>query len=278
MSLRSRLLRPLIACVAIIRLAAALPAATPHVDDFESGTTTLGWDGGASPTYISSGGPAGAGDAYLRTSAVTGGHLATFNMASQWTGNFTAISAAKVTVDMMAPASSAPLPIRLVLMSGTAGAIRWTSVSSQTVPNDGVWRPYTFSLAASDLALVFGSGTYSQLMTSVERTMLRYDPGSPDPTGPPVSAPGGVLNLDNIRLAAATPGDFNGDGNVNAADLNDPVTGWRARFGVDLTGNDLLKWQRNLGGPAAVNIPEPAAGLTLGVAFVVYAAAVRRRR
>jgi hypothetical protein len=58
-------------------------------------------------------------------------------------------------------------------------------------------------------------------------------------------------------------GDFNGDGFVDADDLNDPVLGWKARYGVDLNGNDFLTWQRNLGAgtlttATAGAVPEPS--------------------
>lgn len=70
----------------------------------------------------------------------------------------------------------------------------------------------------------------------------------------------------NAELSA---GDFNGDGIVNLADLNDPVLGWKARFGVDLDGDDFLEWQRRYAGePAnASAVPEPAT-------IVIVAAAV----
>jgi hypothetical protein len=72
--------------------------------------------------------------------------------------------------------------------------------------------------------------------------------------------------------ATATPGDFNGDGLVNSVDLDDPMLGWRARYGVDLDGDDFLEWQRHLGSPAGISaigpnvqaIPEPSTVILLG--------------
>jgi hypothetical protein len=64
-----------------------------------------------------------------------------------------------------------------------------------------------------------------------------------------------------ITTGPAIAGDFNGDGMVDADDLNDPVLGWKARFGDDLDGNDFLVWQQNLGlgaaTVAAAAVPEP---------------------
>lgn len=74
-------------------------------------------------------------------------------------------------------------------------------------------------------------------------------------------------------------GDFDGNGFVDANDLNDPVKGWKARFGVDLDGDDFLVWQQNLGAgtpPAAVAaVPEPATAL---LALLAAAGAIRISR
>lgn len=78
-------------------------------------------------------------------------------------------------------------------------------------------------------------------------------------------------------------GDFNGDGYVDAADLNDPVLGWKARFGADLDGDDFLTWQRNLGAgtppatAAAAAVPEPSTAL-LALMGIVGAVRISRRR
>jgi len=70
--------------------------------------------------------------------------------------------------------------------------------------------------------------------------------------------------------ASAMPGDFNSDGHVDADDYSG-VNGWQDRFGVDLDGDDMLMWQRNLGAqPAATaaldSVPEPATLLLIMVA------------
>jgi len=256
--------------------------ATLHVDDFESSTSTLGWSGGGVPTHIATGGPAGAGDAFIRVP--NSSNLATFNSEPAWTGNLAAIGAAQVNVDLMSPATSQPLQIRFVLFGPGSTNIRWTSTLAQAVPNDGVWRSYVFSLAEGDLTRVLGLSTYAAMMADVFRVMFRHDPGSPSSEGEPVT---GTLNLDNIELAADVPdvpGDFNGDGTVDGDDLTDPVNGWGARFAVDLDGNDFLIWQRNLGVGAAaaataasyaIGVPEPNAAMLCWPSFM---AVLSRRR
>jgi hypothetical protein len=91
-----------------------------------------------------------------------------------------------------------------------------------------------------------------------------------------------VLDLYNQGFVLPKPptaGDFNSDGQVDGADLTDPVQGWKARFGMDLGGADFLEWQRNLGATsslaAAASVPEPA---TAGLLILSFAVAVDRRR
>lgn len=94
------------------------------------------------------------------------------------------------------------------------------------------------------------------------------------------------MTISDFTVELVTPsldGDFNGDGFVDAADLNDPVLGWKARFGVDLDGDDFLVWQRNLGAGtppatvAAAAVPEPTTAL-LALMGIVGAVRIGRRR
>jgi hypothetical protein len=86
----------------------------------------------------------------------------------------------------------------------------------------------------------------------------------------------------------STPGDYDGDGNVDGDDL----TKWKMGFGtavldadgdgdLDVDGNDFLIWQRNLGAgaaaPVAVSAPEPAAVVLAGLAALAFRSSARRR-
>src|SRR6476620_10626219 len=87
--------------LAAAALAASMGAgrvfATPvpaQLNDFETGTTQ-GWTngGGASdPSNVTTGGPGGANDNFLRITARggsgAGSRLASFNRSSQWIGNY----------------------------------------------------------------------------------------------------------------------------------------------------------------------------------------------
>lgn len=199
-------------------------AATLHIDTFD--TTTQGWAGGSSPTRVSGGGPGGASDPFLRINSV-GNNLATFNLGSPWVGDLAAIAANQVNVDLMAPTTSAPLSIRLVLFGPTSTDDRWTSALAESIPNDGVWRSYTFAL--SDLVKVQGVGAYAELMANTLRVMLRHDIEGPSTEGSPVI---GSLGIDNIELAAVPePAGMAIVGALLAAGT--PLWRQRSRFAAD---------------------------------------------
>ena len=95
-----------------------------------------------------------------------------------------------------------------------------------------------------------------------------------------------TLYLDILREKTLPdiPGDFNRDGRVDGDDLTGSG-GWQSRFGTDLSGADLLDWQRTLGyvhwaAPRASmgNMPEPATNSVLIGALLVAEVAVRRER
>jgi hypothetical protein len=94
-----------------------------------------------------------------------------------------------------------------------------------------------------------------------------------------------TLEIDYTILPEANlPGDFDGDTDVDAADLAD----WQASYGVgavgdadgdgDTDGRDFLIWQQNYTGPqaiAAISVPEPTSllvvifGIIMGLPFRV---------
>jgi hypothetical protein len=239
-------------------------AATLHVDTFDASVED--WvSGGATATHRAAGGAGGGGFVELGSFS----HMAAYTVAERWTGSFAAVSATEIRAGLMAPTAAPPLQIRLVLFGAgdPRGADRWTSAAPHMIPNDGVWRTYTFSLAEADLVAPGSPGAvYANIIGDVGRVMFRHDAGAPNHSlDDGEDAVEGTLGLDNIELAMAisepTPGDFNGDGFVNAADLDDPIDGWRVRFGQDLDGNAFLDWQRNLtaaaASPASSAVPEP---------------------
>ena len=92
-----------------------------------------------------------------------------------------------------------------------------------------------------------------------------------------------TMTISDFTVAVVTPtldGDFDGNGFVDATDLDHPTLGWKARFGIDLDGDDFLAWQRNLGAgtpPTAAAVPEPSTAL-LALMGIVGAVRISRRR
>ena len=93
------------------------------LDNFEDGTA-LGWSEGAGssnpPTHVTDGGPAGAGDGFVRN--VSGGfgagsRLAMFNESGQWTGDY--VSAGVTRIDaQLANFGTSPLAMRIAIATG----------------------------------------------------------------------------------------------------------------------------------------------------------------
>jgi hypothetical protein len=128
---------------------------------------------------------------------------------------------------------------------------------------------YTQSLAASS-SPYFGDYNFTVIkhgkQAAVEFDYFRAYNGVLAPT-PPLDA----------ASAPAGPGDFNGDGAVNAADY----VVWQGAFPSTLKGGDLLAWQRNFGKTAAAaalsSVPEPAAGLLTLAGWAAFAGLRRKR-
>lgn len=65
-----------------------------------------------------------------------------------------------------------------------------------------------------------------------------------------------AYSVSTIRLIADTPGDFDGNGTVDAADLAE----WTNEYSTTLNGNDFLTWQRAVSDSPAIAsslVPEP---------------------
>jgi hypothetical protein len=119
----------------------------------------------------------------------------------------------------------------------------------------------------SDLPVHFGLG----LATQIDELLVVW----PDGTEQRIKD----LSVDQY-LTINTPGDFNGDHNVDAND----ITQWQGDFGINgdsdsnLDGNsdgfDFLAWQRQFGNgvtaaAAAQSVPEPTSFMLLFVVAVV---------
>ncbi len=112
-----------------------------------------------------------------------------------------------------------------------------------------------------------GSGVWSLLAGTVPASgkLTFAVTGSGDNTFVGEHAQQEVFDLQLTIAGANLPADFDGDGDVDGADLTHPTLGWESRYGNDLDGADFLLWQRELESPGAPGlatsqtVPEPSA-------------------
>ncbi len=182
------------ACTGWLLMPAAAGAITAgQLDDFQDGTTQ-GWISGFNnptpPVNVSTGGPGGAGDRYLRARSNggfgAGSKLVFFNNA-QWTGDYIAAGVTFIEADM-ANFGSVSLSMR-VAFRGDGGD--FSSVSTASVPADGVWRHYVFPIQESDLT---GGFDYAATMSAVFQTRILHKT-TPGANGDPVVTQMGVDNI-----------------------------------------------------------------------------------
>jgi hypothetical protein len=284
-------------CALMAVLVGTRPACAISLGEVDHFSADLeGWKTGvqAGPgavVRVAGGGPAGAGDAFLQVTvnpASTGIlKMVVFNQA-QWQGDFIAAGVTAVSMDVKFEGPDA-MHLRLAFGTNDApigGGDWFVSNDAIIVPSGGGWTNIQFPISSMALGdYSGGEANYNDAMSNVA-TMRLLHVMSLSPFGDIVNteAPT-VVSVDNITAlggVAPIPGDLNGDGSVNAADL----VQWRTDFATsagsdadgdgDTDGNDFLIWQRNLGNVAGVaairSIPEPGA-----VALVLTAVAATVR-
>lgn len=168
-----------------------------QMDTFQDGTT-MNWQEGLNspnpPTNISTGGPDGTGDRYLRDSSTggfgAGSKLIMFNEA-QWTGNYNLVGVDRVTAQM-ANFGSGTLHMRVGIRS-TSGTI-YVSKNAMDLPADGQWHDVTFDLSEAELINSGGTDTLTQVLSSVAEVRILSAIGRSF-QGDPIVA---TLGVDNI--------------------------------------------------------------------------------
>ena len=199
--------------LALTSLITSTASAAPlTIDDFEDGTTE-GWTVGDpdahpdAPENIASGGPAGAGDAYLQIDALggngPGSRLSVLNL-SQWTGDFTGVTAIGMDVNNFGPDD---LTLRLLFVNfadtpGPPTDVAWT-VDPVFVPAGSGWNDVLFSLSLANLFAPIG--TVAGALADVDELRLFHNP-NPSFGGPGNGAPAVVatLGIDNIGAVTDT--------------------------------------------------------------------------
>ena len=203
--------------ILILALTASTASAVPvGIDDFEDGTTE-GWHVGdpdahpAPPVNVPTGGPAGAGDAYLQLTALggfgAGSRLSVLNL-SQWTGDFTGVPAIGMDVNNFGPEE---LVLRLLFVNfpdepGPPTDVAWTLAPVTVAPGSG-WNDVLFSLSAANLFAPFGSVVGA--LGDVDELRLFHNPapafGGPTIGAPPVVATLGIDNIGIVEDVTAVP-------------------------------------------------------------------------
>ncbi|MEO7454153.1 MAG: hypothetical protein ABIV13_05255 [Fimbriimonadales bacterium] len=198
-------MRSIAVLVAIGAISVAPAITLGQIDTFEDGTI-MDWNGdqGTPPANVVTGGPRGVDDNYIRVFSGIGGamHNSMYNQF-QWTGDWLAAGVNVVEVHVK---NDGPDAVNLRAVWHGQLMARWTSTKAVAIPADGVWYKVAFPCRESDLTKVLvgqGGETYSQVMSDVERFMIRHDSGPPSSGGSPVEA---TVGYDNIE--ASNKADF----------------------------------------------------------------------
>ena len=189
-----------------------------QLDSFQGGST-LGWTQGASsptPTsVIASGGPNGAGDAYLQNVSSgtfgAGSKQIMFN-DNQWAGNYLQAGVTRITAEV---ADFGPGPVFMRLATKDGNGTEFGSSFNLGLSANGSWQALTFDLTSTGLSLVSGSDSLSTALSDVTELRLLSASAGPAFNGDTVAA---TVGFDDIR-AMTIPGDANHDGTVNFSDL-----------------------------------------------------------
>jgi hypothetical protein len=204
--MRTRALILLLLCASTIpgRAAAVTPG---QIDDFEDGTRQ-NWRKGQTGatntlTNITTGGPGGAGDNYLRSTSSgnpgSAGRAVFFNQA-QWRGDYVAEAIAAIEVHVR-NFGAAPLHLR-VGIQGATPATKCVSTTAVAVPNDGQWHVVSLGIQEGDLTRVDGAASIAAALADVDVVRILSLQAAPGWQGDLVASD---MGIDNITAAAATP-------------------------------------------------------------------------
>ena len=181
----------------------ALPAGAVSLGltDSFSGGVTAGWTTGANspnpPTGVASGGPAGAGDGFLRIDSSgasgPGGRLVVFSSGA-WAGNYTAAGITGITMDVK-NLGATDLSLRLYFENALTSAF---SLQAIALPAGSGWTPVRF-----DIQLPALSGAAAATLASAVDFRVYHHPSAGVPQLSPFIA--ASLGIDNVS-AVPEPG------------------------------------------------------------------------
>jgi hypothetical protein len=212
-------------CLCWISPPVAAEIAAGHLDDFEQGSTS-GWQHGQQnehePRIIADGGPEGTGDALLRVSSSgtsgPGSKLVMYNEQDAWLGDYVQAGITTLEADLN-NVGMTPLTMRF-MFEGSGGNVLTDGFA---LPSNSGWQHATFSLTPEDL---FSNGDILSTLGSVTKVWFLHneEPSHPGPSD------AGILFVDNLEAIGTpvllAPGDFNGNGTVEQADLDLVLLHW----------------------------------------------------
>ena len=179
-----------------------------QIDTFEDGTTA-GWhvpgESPAPPTNIATGGPAGAGDNFMRLMSLgsngPGGRLSVLN-DSQWSGNYIAAGIGQIVMDVNNVGSS-DLYLRLLFedfsnVPNTPPTNLALSANAAIVPSGSGWQRISFDVSPSGLVATLGTVSGALANTDTLRVFHNPSPTFPGP-GNGIPSVAAQLGVDNIQ-------------------------------------------------------------------------------
>jgi autotransporter-associated beta strand protein len=174
-----------------------------QIDTFTPGGNTQGWQqGAASPNpvvLIDTGGPAGAGDAYIVNTSSGAGSAGSkqimFNDA-QWTGNYITAGVNRITMDFL-NVGGTDVSMRIALRSFAAA---YASTNGFAVPADGQWHHAVFDISPTTMTNVGGTDSLSATLSNIFDARV-LSSTAPSFMGDPIAA---QIGVDNI-LATSIP-------------------------------------------------------------------------
>ncbi|RPI02793.1 MAG: T9SS C-terminal target domain-containing protein [Ignavibacteriae bacterium] len=173
-----------------------------QIDTFQDSTLNSWSSGRPNPTppvNISTGGPQGSNDRYMRAtssgSGAAGSKLVLFN-TKQWKGNYISAGIGNIRMFLKNEGTSA-LQMRIAVFSSSSSC---SSLNPVSVPIGGGWIEVNFPVSASALT----GGTVNTILTNVTELRLLHE-SAPGTTGDVIAA---QLGIDNITATAA-PSNIN---------------------------------------------------------------------
>jgi len=203
--------------VAVSTLLPAIGWASPtlgQTDTFQDGTTD-GWQTGrsGSPRNVSTGGPAGAADAFLEmTSTGTGGpgsKAIIFNHA-QWAGNYTSAGVTEIDMDLK-NLGTTPLHMRLAF-NQFGGGPGYETINAVALPTGSGWQHAIFRIGSADLTPLESPPSLATVLSNVAEVRI-LSAASPSLDGDIIAT---AIGIDNIK---AVPEPMSGCVLVAAAPL-----------------------------------------------------------